>query len=74
MRRKGIGRLLLETALAHGRSQGAHTAWLEVTSVNTPAIDAYRALGFELCGLDLSLYEHTAAEGEIALFMARPGD
>lgn len=74
VRRLGIGRLLLETALAHGRGQGALTAWLEVTNVNVPAIEAYRRLGFRFCGLDQSLYTHTAAAGETALFMARTVD
>ncbi len=39
--------------------------------VNAPAIAAYRAMGFELCGLDRLLYRSTPAEGETALFMAR---
>ena len=74
VRRLGIGRLLLETALSHGYGQGALSAWLEVTSANVPAIDAYQRFGFRLCGLDQSLYLHTSAAGETALFMARPVD
>ncbi len=70
-RRCGVGRALLEQALAEGRAQGARTAWLETQNVNAPAVAAYRAMGFELCGLDISLYRSTPAEGEIALFMAR---
>jgi ribosomal protein S18 acetylase RimI-like enzyme len=70
-RGRGIGRALMARALGHGRSQGAQTAWLETQNVNAPAVAAYRALGFELCGLDLTLYRATPAEGEFALFMAK---
>ncbi|MEV4948799.1 GNAT family N-acetyltransferase [Streptomyces sp. NPDC053755] len=68
----GIGGELMRRALAYGREQGARTAWLEVTSVNVPAVRAYRRMGFRLCGLDTTLYTGTASEGETALFMARP--
>lgn len=71
-RRKGFGRRLLERALEHGREQGARLAWLETTNLNYPGVQAYRRLGFELCGLDSTLYRGTGAEGEIALFLARP--
>ncbi|MFE5867699.1 GNAT family N-acetyltransferase [Streptomyces roseifaciens] len=71
-RGRGIGPGLMERALAHGRERGARTAWLEVTNVNTPAVRAYRRMGFALCGLDTSLYLGTASEGETALFMSRP--
>ncbi|MGW7311324.1 GNAT family N-acetyltransferase, partial [Streptomyces sp. NPDC054835] len=68
----GVGRALMERACAYGRSLGARTAWLEVTNVNAPAVRAYRRMGFELCGLDTTLYRGTASEGETALFMSRP--
>ena len=71
VRRKGVARSLLQAAVDHGRQDGALTVWLEVTNINAPAIRAYQALGFELCGLDLTLYSNTAARGEVALFMAR---
>jgi ribosomal protein S18 acetylase RimI-like enzyme len=70
-RRKGFGRQLLERALVHGREQGASMAWLETTNLNYPGVQAYLRLGFEPCGLDLTLYNGTGAEGEIALFLAR---
>ncbi|MFG2866224.1 GNAT family N-acetyltransferase [Streptomyces sp. NPDC048338] len=73
-RGRGIGGELMRRALAHGRAVGARTAWLEVTSVNVPAVRAYRRMGFRLCGLDTTLYTGTASEGETALFMARPLD
>jgi ribosomal protein S18 acetylase RimI-like enzyme len=71
-RRRGIGRRLLEKALAAAREAGARTVWLETSNLNLPAVRAYERLGFRLCGLDTSLYDGTAAEGEVALFLCRP--
>jgi ribosomal protein S18 acetylase RimI-like enzyme len=70
-RKQGIGRRLLEVALETAHAAGALTAWLETSNINVPGIRAYERLGFELCGLDTSLYEGTAAEGEVALFLSR---
>jgi len=70
-RRQGIAKRLLETALCAAREAGARTAWLETSNLNVPAIRAYECLGFELCGLDTSLYDATPSEGEVALFFAR---
>lgn len=70
-RRRGIGRRLMETALAAAREAGARNAWLETSNFNVPAARAYERLGFHLCGLDTSLYEGTPAEGEVALFFCR---
>jgi ribosomal protein S18 acetylase RimI-like enzyme len=71
VRRKGIGRRLLNRALEDGTNRGALVAWLETSNFNYPGIQAYRALGFELCGLDTTLYSGTSSEGEFALFLAR---
>jgi|SRR5579862_131822 len=71
-RRLGIGRRLVTTALLAAREQGARTAWLETSNLNLPAVRAYEHLGFQLCGLDTSLYDGTPSEGEVALFLCRP--
>ncbi|MBT2385108.1 GNAT family N-acetyltransferase [Streptomyces sp. ISL-11] len=71
-RGRGVGSALMRRALEQGRELGARAAWLEVTSVNAPAVRAYRRMGFAVCGLDTSLYTGTASEGETALFMSRP--
>lgn len=71
-RRKGIGRALMESAFEYGRSREAITAWLETSNLNAPAIAAYRRMGFELCGLDRTMYHGTDSAAETALFMARP--
>lgn len=67
-RRLGIGRALLRHAIDRARELGASHVWLEVTNLNAPAIHAYRSMGFTLCGLDMSLYQGTESDGEIALF------
>jgi ribosomal protein S18 acetylase RimI-like enzyme len=70
-RGRGGGRALMRAAVAWGRTAGARTAWIETTHLNDPGIQAYRRLGFEICGFDTSLYRGTPAEGEIAVYMAR---
>ncbi|MBT2481571.1 GNAT family N-acetyltransferase [Streptomyces sp. ISL-94] len=71
-RGRGIGRALMECAADFAREHGAEHLWLEVSSVNAPAVHAYRRMGFTLCGLDTTLYGGTPAVGEQALFMSRP--
>ncbi|MFD7259260.1 GNAT family N-acetyltransferase [Streptomyces sp. NPDC059874] len=71
-RGRGIGRALMECAAEFARERGAEHLWLEVSTVNAPAVHAYRRMGFVLCGLDTTLYGGTPAAGERALFMTRP--
>ncbi len=71
-RRQGIGRLLMEHAIETGRRLGAATAWVETSNHNYPGIEAYRHLGFFICGFDLTLYKGTPSEGEFAVYLARP--
>ena len=42
----GIGRKLLEEAIAEARASGAHRLYLETNSKLTPAIRLYESLGF----------------------------
>jgi ribosomal protein S18 acetylase RimI-like enzyme len=70
-RGQGHGFRLLEHALADGRARDAQTVWLETSNLDYPAVQWYRAHGFELCGLDTTRYEPTYAPGETALYMAR---
>ncbi|WP_411102622.1 GNAT family N-acetyltransferase [Streptomyces sp. cmx-4-9] len=71
-RGRGIGRALMECVAGFARERGADHLWLEVSSVNAPAVHAYRRMGFAFCGLDTALYGGTPAAGEQALFMSRP--
>ncbi len=70
-RGRGIGRTLMDHAFDFARECGAGHVWLEVSTINAPAVRAYLRMGFVFCGLDTSLYEGTESAGERALFMAR---
>ena len=71
-RGQGVGRALVERILSLGRDLGARHLWLETSNLNAPGVAAYEALGFKFTGVDLTLYDGTPAEGEIALFFSRP--
>ncbi|HUO12644.1 MAG TPA: GNAT family N-acetyltransferase [Caulobacteraceae bacterium] len=71
-RGRGVARRLLDSVEARGAACGARHLWLETSSLNAPGVAAYRALGFSLTGVDLTLYDGTPAEGESALFFSRP--
>jgi ribosomal protein S18 acetylase RimI-like enzyme len=71
-RQRGIARLLLGHAQTYGCGKGALYLWLETSSLNAPGVRAYRRLGFELCGVDTTLYRGTPAAGETAVFFSRP--
>jgi ribosomal protein S18 acetylase RimI-like enzyme len=71
-RGRGVGRALADRVAQLGRELGAREIWLETSNLNVPGVAAYRALGFVLTGLDLTLYAGTPAEGEIALFFSQP--
>lgn len=45
-RRKGYGRELVGSILSWGRSNGAQTAYLQVMTINKPALKLYEQLGF----------------------------
>lgn len=71
-RRRGIGQRLVEAVAERTAADGLRAVGLETQSTNVPAIDFYRAVGFELDGIDLSFYTNTdATDGEVAFFMRR---
>jgi ribosomal protein S18 acetylase RimI-like enzyme len=71
-RGRGIGRRLMEGVVAIARQRGFRAVGLETQNTNVPAIRFYRKLGFEIEGIDLSLYSNRdVSEGEVALFMKR---
>ncbi len=70
-RRRGVAREFLRSIEDHAVACGARNLWLETSSFNMPGVAAYRALGFSLTGIDLTLYDGTLAEGEFALFFSR---
>ncbi|MGI8613542.1 MAG: GNAT family N-acetyltransferase [Nocardioidaceae bacterium] len=70
-RGRGIGGALVEVALERGRENLARQLWLETQNTNLPAVRAYQAMGFDLVGLDRTLYAGAAAH-DTALYLARP--
>ncbi len=68
-RRRGLGAALLEAALAEARRGGMISVSLEVRRGNRPALEMYRAYGFEEAGLRPGYYADT---GEDALILILP--
>ena len=57
LRRRGIGKALLDEAIAWACSVQARQVELGVTLGDTPALRLYRAAGFQACGADTPLRE-----------------
>ncbi len=70
-RRHGIGRALVEAVQERALLNHASHLWLETSNFNVPAVQAYRRMGFELCGLDLAFYKGTPEHEEVGLLMSR---
>lgn len=74
-RGQGLGRLLVEGLGERARQEAsARCLWLETQNMNYPAIRFYLNLGFQLCGLDYSLYDPGAPgilPGEVAIYFSR---
>jgi GNAT superfamily N-acetyltransferase len=71
-RGQGIGRALMDAMLARAHQWHAHCLWLETQDVNYDAIQFYQRVGFQWCGLDLSLDEHDGSTtDETAVFFMR---
>ena len=70
LRGQGIGRRLMEALAEKARAADIRAIELESQNTNVPAIRFYRAVGFEIDGLDLSHYTNDdASNGEVAIFM-----
>ncbi|MBB6672693.1 GNAT family N-acetyltransferase [Cohnella nanjingensis] len=67
-RQRGIGRGLLEEMGVLARGRGFRALAAETQNTNGPAMAFYRACGFALDGLDLTLYDGL---DETALFMKK---
>jgi ribosomal protein S18 acetylase RimI-like enzyme len=71
-RGQGIGRALMDAMLARAQHDHARCVWLETQDVNYGAIQFYQRVGFQWCGLDLSLDERDgSASDETAVFFMR---
>jgi ribosomal protein S18 acetylase RimI-like enzyme len=51
VRRRGIGRALLDAAVAEAERRGLRRVWLTTTNDNLTALAFYQAVGFRLCAL-----------------------
>jgi ribosomal protein S18 acetylase RimI-like enzyme len=64
---------LIAAVTAAARDAGTRCIWLETSNLAWPAIQFYRKMGFELCGLDQSLYDPAGTSGnETALYFMLP--
>jgi ribosomal-protein-alanine N-acetyltransferase len=70
-RRRGLGRRIMLQLLRVARSHHCSCAWLEVRSVNRPAILLYRRLGFRKEELRKGYYPGPGARQD-GLIMVRP--
>ena len=70
-RGKGVARRLVEAIQAQAKRAGALHIWLETSNLNVPGVKAYAQMGFQISGLDATLYDGTSAQGEFALFLSR---
>jgi ribosomal protein S18 acetylase RimI-like enzyme len=72
-RGRGIGRVLVESAVKQARQLGARGVWVETQTTNYAAICFYERAGFVWCGLDTTLYDaDEVSVEEFAMFLWRP--
>jgi GNAT superfamily N-acetyltransferase len=72
VQRRGIGRQLMAAVERHARLLGMRVIVCETQNSNVPAIRFYRALGFTLDGIDVSLYtSDDLACDAVALFLKK---
>lgn len=68
-RGRGVGRALVEAAIAAAGGLGARGVWVETQTTNVGAVRFYERHGFRWCGFDGSLYDpRVVADGEIGIF------
>jgi streptothricin acetyltransferase len=68
-RRTGLGRELMNRAIAWARDEGLRGIVLETQTNNMPACRFYQAMGFKLCGIDDHFYSNDdIGVKEVAIF------
>jgi GNAT superfamily N-acetyltransferase len=68
----GIGQALVTAAIEAAHERNARCLWTETQTVNYGAVQFYRSVGFQWCGLDTSLYDpEPGGNDEVALFFSR---
>ncbi|MEE2950332.1 MAG: GNAT family N-acetyltransferase [Pseudomonadota bacterium] len=73
-RRRGVGRLLMDTVLAHLYAERASALFLEVDEVNEAALALYHRLRFEEVGRRPAYYKHEDGRRTSALTLKREFD
>jgi ribosomal protein S18 acetylase RimI-like enzyme len=69
-RRQGVGKALLDAAVAWAKGRGHVALWVEPRADNAPAIDFYMRAGFRLSGFNDHLYSNADDEpGQQTLYM-----
>lgn len=72
VRWQGVGRALMAAVEVHAREEGLRCLVCETQTTNVPAIRFYRAIGFTVDAVDISLYANDDIErGEVAVFMKK---
>ncbi|MDN4603235.1 GNAT family N-acetyltransferase [Paenibacillus sp. F6_3S_P_1C] len=70
--RKGYGRLLINKVNEIAQEQGFRAITLETQNTNVPAIHFYMQCGYQIEGIDVSLYSNNPSKNEeIALYMRK---
>lgn len=70
-RKRGIAYRLLDYAMKTSRGKGLENAFLEVRSMNTPAINLYRAYGFVEVGRRKNYYRNPTDDAIVMLKASR---
>lgn len=68
-RRKGIGKLLIKKVIEISHHKNFRHIELETQNTNVPAIEFYKKQGFEITGMNMTLYDPLENKDEVALFM-----
>lgn len=72
LRRRGLGRTLLDAALVRAKAHGAEAIFLEVAADNVAAIALYEAAGFQRSGTRPGYYRQADGFRTDALTMVLP--
>jgi ribosomal-protein-alanine N-acetyltransferase len=74
LRRRGIARELLRSALSHAENSGMVRAVLEVRGSNRAAQSLYCSLGFRLAGRRPRYYSDTGEDAWVMIYDVEPGN
>lgn len=71
--RQGYGKLLIDQVNDMAQEKGFRATTIETQNTNVPAIHFYRHCGYQIEGIDISLYSNNRNhDDEVAIYMRRP--